>query len=1104
MKKIVFTILFIVLLSFKVIYVIAQTKQLSSAQFEEQIKQTLEKNDSTQTFQLIKNNRSHVVPFINGILNESIRERLEKKKTAAVKIDKAGQIAKIYLDIFGSDFPVKHVQLYHGWSNKHCNSKIDADSIAVYGTEHAKKGQLDKAISLWKHALKNFRQLGDEYAVAKNLYDTGKAYRHSGKQTQASGLLELAVKKAQDTENEILAGDALRELGVVSYLKGDPKGALNNWQKALAIFQESNAKRKQGVTLSHIGIYYKNKGEAKKAIQYYEKAIAIAGETNDKSELANTLNNIGNIYLGNLADYDKAKKYFMEALKIKREIGNSQFDAVIIGNIGICYKNQGDYYMALKYFMAAMKTAEKINNTPMIAKNSSDIGTIYTELGEYERALPYYEKAVSIWDSVSDFKLKVETLMNLAVNYGRTGHFSKADSIYKLALKNARKTELKHFEGDILLNLGSLNADINDYQVALNYYDSVKVICDRMPDNRQKSRLLLNYADLYYEQQEYQKSFNNFSDALNLTLKINALDFVWKAYYGKGKSYEKLGALEQAYANYDSAITYIEKIRSKLKAQSLRESYMNEKMSVYKAMINLLLKQGQNKKAYEYLQRSKSKCLLEIISNGQNRITQGISPQLLNKKRTIELKISKLQQEIADKYASSNMQSHEPEINKIEDSLLMKRSALSELLQEIELKHPKYANLTGVMQSSNLDIIQKNIVKPGSVLIDYMVGENQTIVWIIGTSLFMYEKIDIKKNELEKNIIQLLQPFHDVKNGKIKNYADIDFDLRLAEKLYSIIFQPIEKHINKENHIIIVPDEILFYLPFEMLVTSIDKKKHDRRILFSRYLNANYMIDKYSISYTQSASLLDETYINFPKFNKDKNKLLAFGNPDYGKANIDYEKDNYKSENIFDFLLRSSRGIMFSELPKSEEEVIAISKIMKPSKIYLHKEATEDLLKKHSDTSPYLHLATHCIVDENQPMFSRIVFSLDEDINEDGFLHTYEVFNLELNTDLVTLSACETGLGRLSKGEGIIGIGRAFLYAGTPSLLVSLWSVDESTSEIMKYFYKNINSGKGKARALRLAKLKLIRETGKLSNGRKFSYANPFLWAPFVLMGVWE
>jgi CHAT domain-containing protein len=213
------------------------------------------------------------------------------------------------------------------------------------------------------------------------------------------------------------------------------------------------------------------------------------------------------------------------------------------------------------------------------------------------------------------------------------------------------------------------------------------------------------------------------------------------------------------------------------------------------------------------------------------------------------------------------------------------------------------------------------------------------------------------------------------------------------------------------------------------------------------------------------------------------------------------DKEDEASSNYPVLVSRSSRGGMFDQLLKAEEEVRAIAEILKPSLLYVGSDATEEHFKQKSGNFANIHLATHCIVEENQPMYSRIVFAQDDDPQEDGFLHTYEVFNLKLNADLVTLGACETGLGKLSRGEGLIGLTRAVMYAGAPAVVVSLWSVDESTAELMKLFYLNMKDGMTKVEALRQAKLELIQSNGEFSDGQNFSFAHPFLWAPFIVVG---
>ena len=206
--------------------------------------------------------------------------------------------------------------------------------------------------------------------------------------------------------------------------------------------------------------------------------------------------------------------------------------------------------------------------------------------------------------------------------------------------------------------------------------------------------------------------------------------------------------------------------------------------------------------------------------------------------------------------------------------------------------------------------------------------------------------------------------------------------------------------------------------------------------------------------------------------------------------------DQFESPTSF---MSPSRGRIYSDIPMSAKEVRAVGKIIRPNSLFLGKKAKEEYFKQEASDFGTIHLATHCFIDESRPMYCEIAFAQDDDPAEDGLLYTYEVFNLDLNAELVTLSACETGLGKLSRGEGLIGLTRAFMYAGASSVLVSLWSVDESTGELMEPFYTAIQENKTKAEALRMAKLELIKTT---KNGISFSH--PYLWAPFILVGQWE
>jgi len=176
--------------------------------------------------------------------------------------------------------------------------------------------------------------------------------------------------------------------------------------------------------------------------------------------------------------------------------------------------------------------------------------------------------------------------------------------------------------------------------------------------------------------------------------------------------------------------------------------------------------------------------------------------------------------------------------------------------------------------------------------------------------------------------------------------------------------------------------------------------------------------------------------------------------------------------------------------------------MIKKSKMYVGNNATEENVKKESGNFSLLHFSAHGLLDEKRPLYSGVVLALEDEEKDDGLLQTYEIFNLDLNADLVTLSACNTGLGKLHRGEGLIGLTRAFMYAGAKSVLVSLWSVhDQSTTSLMKNFYKNlIEKGLNPKKALREAKLQLLRDSSEIQ-GNEILYSNPFFWAPFVLIG---
>jgi CHAT domain-containing protein len=294
---------------------------------------------------------------------------------------------------------------------------------------------------------------------------------------------------------------------------------------------------------------------------------------------------------------------------------------------------------------------------------------------------------------------------------------------------------------------------------------------------------------------------------------------------------------------------------------------------------------------------------------------------------------------------------------------------------------------------------------------------------------------------------------------------------------------PAETFLTKKTKLVIIPDGVLNYLPFETLLTEI--KKDNKKILYS---DLPFLVKKYPVSYVQSASVLKNLLSQEPgKGNAGSvnKKLIAFGDPVYEAG-----KDTSLTS-----------VIRFNRLEFSGKEVEKIASFFKPgsAEIFLRDDATEENVKGNSELRKYnyIHFATHGLIDEKKPDLSSLVLTQHSNPGEDGFLRATEIFNLDMNADLVVLSACQTGLGKLVRGEGMVGLTRAFMYAGTPAVMVSLWSVsDISTATLMGEFYKNlVKENLYKTDALRKAQLTLLKDE---------KYAHPFYWAPFVLVGDWR
>lgn len=409
------------------------------------------------------------------------------------------------------------------------------------------------------------------------------------------------------------------------------------------------------------------------------------------------------------------------------------------------------------------------------------------------------------------------------------------------------------------------------------------------------------------------------------------------------------------------------------------------------------------------------------------------------------------------------------------DKLAQLEEEYLELIKKMRKDSPEVADMLFFKPSPLLQI-RNRLLDKKTVLVEYFLGEQQSFIFLITKEETELYPLPGRK-ELKKSLKAYLKILSDFPRGRFRG-------IPAAQRLYRELLFPLEKIKDKSvNNLIIIPDGILYYLPFGTLIPDSQQKPTLRDCLLSSY----------NISYAPSASSLwFLSKKELPK--KTSPSLLALGDPAY-PVSFSKKEEGKKTPSQILKTLYQAQGFNISLLPHSKKEIKKIAKYFPEhnSQVFRGEEASEEAVKNLPlEEYKVIHFACHSLLDVKFPFRSALVLSLSREEKEDGFLQVREIWNLKLKANLVVLSTCQSGKGKLEKGEGVLGLPRVFFYAGAKSVVYSLWKIgDKPTARFMDYFYRFLREGGGKSQALRKAKLKMM-ET---------RYRHPFFWAPFILNG---
>ncbi len=950
-------------------------------------------------------------------------------------------------------------------------------------------GKPQEAMKCYESALAIVRRIGDRKSEEIYLGNIGAIHAGIAEYPQALEFYGKAIGIAENLGNKKDAVIWLSNSGVVLRSMGRLQEALANHQKALKIAREIQDRKLESLNIGNIGSIYFFLAKFKEALSHYEEAIAIDKEIRDNSHLGTWYLNTGLCYFS-LNEYSRAQIYFEKALPILKQIGNKSEEGRAFNAFGTMFWSLGDYSRALDYTQKALSIAREIGDRASESRSLAMIGNVYSELGDYQKALQYTEQAVLIAREIGDKYQESAWLGNLGAHNHALGHQEKAMEYYSQSLRLSKEIGNLADEPIFIGNIGLLQSEMGKLDGAQkNFYRSLE-IAKKIGNRHSEALELLNLGSLSFLQADYAHAIQLFMQALKISRRIHEVPLIWMAHSSLALVYKQQGKYNIAREHLLKAIEKIENVRSSLLLKENRATFSSINLDVYEQLIDIfsLLNKtdpaaGLDRVAFEYAEKAKARNILEILYSGKlfHRL-KNIPVELRAGYLHVESQMEAKHAALAEELAGSKEHPDQNGILELENEIQSLERKKARLQQEIEKKYPEYYQLEhpNILSVSQ---IQEKLLDEHRLMIEYFVASEKIYCWIFTRRRMDFKTIEISRRELKNRLARISPLFANEKrteNSTIDHrWANIRIDL-LHELYRDLIGNVAGESLQKKTDIIIVPDDELFFFPFELLVSQYNGK------------TVRYLIEDHPISYIPAASLLDPALQNEETA---ANGLLAFGNPDFGSPD-----DGGILPRISSLLRGKSklRNQKFARLPYAEDEVKAIASQFKRSMIFTGKNATESNFKKMAADFKLIHLATHNITDDQQPMYSKIVFARgDEHNGEDGYLQTYEIFDLKLHANLVTLSGCDTGLGKLRRGEGIIGMTRAFFYAGAASLLVSLWPVnDESTARLMTLFYANLRMGMSKSRALQQAKIAMI-HSGDWQQ-------NPFYWGPFILIGDWK
>jgi tetratricopeptide (TPR) repeat protein len=968
---------------------------------------------------------------------------------------------------------------HHGWRYFQLYGYLgmDTDERQLFAKEHY-RGVLEQAAQAlqqqdWEHAASALeraarlsRLLHSQQALPVIYQRLTEAYRSLQQYDHAIAAQQRLLALAQSDGTPAMRAEAHHTLGILYSDAEQFSLAVQHLQSAVALQQEHGLTEQLQRSYITLGIAQERGAAYQEALASFQRSLELSQQSGQIEDVGQQLRRLGRIYLLRLNDYATAKIYFERALEIFQASRDASQIVQVQLEIGRVYQSWGSFAPALDYFQRAAQLATDTEDQVGLAQAHIDLANTYWLRGEYQNAFIHQRQAARLAEATDAGLQKLLATSTLGLIYWTLNNSERALQLQEEALHLARQLGLKHEEATVYNNTGIIHRQQQRFDAARGAFEhaleidlSLKTRWGQAYDHRNLGMTYLQQGDLDQARQHLQQ-------AVQLSQTIGDRTNTAKALLSLGDTQQQVGDLAAAQGTYEAALTLARQVglpevewrtlyglgrlwRTQHQA-SQAVDYFRQAIAVVEALRAAIkveeLRNGflsDKLDLYEdliflLLQQGRSSDAFNYAERARARsFIDLLGNRQLNLENTISSELlathRTLQGHLHQLRQALNQAAPEQRAT-LQRELARQSQRYQELLFEIKSANPQLSTFVTVDPLTLTEV--QHLLEPGVALVEYLVGTESTVIWAITRQQLSVHQVAITRQELSRRVRDYRQHLGQLLPDKAE-----------AQALYDVLVRPVAAFIEPSTYVGIIPHDILHYLSFAAL--------HD---------GERYLLDAHALFYIPSASVLRFTLAKRHP-GRRQTAVLAVGNPDLGALNYD--------------------------LPLAEKEVYSLRWPFPRTTILTRDQALESRVVQDIDKYGIIHIASHGEFDSINPLFSAL--RLARDAQADGNLEVSEIFGLKVQADLVTLSACQTGLGVILRGDELIGLNRAFMYAGTHALISTLWRIDDLASALlMKHFYR-FYTHSDKAESLRQAQLTVRQQ-----------FPHPSHWAGFVLSGDYK